>query len=340
VIEIRITQAHGAGGKLMEELISKVLLPNITFKSAGEVGLEELDDGASISIGEKEIVVTTDSHTVKPLFFPGGDIGKLAICGTINDLAVMGARAIAITNAMVIPEGFEIEKLEKIIRSMNKVAREEGIAIIAGDTKVMDKESLDGMIISTTGIGVAEKIIKDKGLSIGDKIIVTGTIGDHGVALLSFREGFGFETTLKSDVSPIWKMVKEALKVGGITAMKDPTRGGLAAVLNEWSSKNNLCIVIEEEKIPMREEVISASEMLGIDPYTVANEGKAIMAVEPEKAEEVLKAIRSTKLGKNAEIIGEVVNNEKYKGKVILKTVVGGERILEAPIGDPIPRVC
>ncbi len=340
MIEIRITQAHGAGGKLMNELINKVLLPNITYKSVGEVGLEELDDGATISLGTKEIVITTDAHTVKPLFFPGGDIGKLAICGTINDLAVMGAKPIAITDAIVIPEGFEIEKLEKIIVSMNEVARKEKVAIIAGDTKVVERGSLDSMIISTAGIGIADKVIKDSDLSIGDKIIATGTIGDHGIALLSFREGFGFETTLSSDVAAIWKMVEKALKVGGITAMKDPTRGGLAAVLNEWSSKNNVCIIIDEEKIPMREEVIAASEMLGIDPYTVANEGKAIIAVKPEKAEEVLKAVRASELGKNAQIIGEVIINKKYKGKVILKTVVGGERILEAPIGDPIPRVC
>lgn len=337
---MKITLAHGAGGELMNQLISQVIVAHIKNRSAGGVGLDELDDGASIPVGDKEIVISTDAHTIKPIFFPGGDIGRLAVCGTINDVAMMGAKPVAITSAIVVEEGFLSEDLEKIISSMDEIARAANIAIIAGDTKVMERGALDKIVITTTGVGIAEKgrVVKDSGLQDGDKIILTGSIGDHGIALMSFREGFGFETTLQSDIAPLWSMVEKALAVGGITAMKDPTRGGLASALNEWAKKNNLGIVVQENKIPLKKEVVAASEMLGIDPLTVANEGKAIIAVKPEKAEEVLEAVRETKLGKDAQIIGEVTNN--YNKKVILKTVVGGRRIMQPPIGDPVPRVC
>ncbi|MDI6655486.1 MAG: hydrogenase expression/formation protein HypE, partial [Candidatus Hydrothermarchaeota archaeon] len=245
---MEITLAHGAGGELMNQLISQVIIAHIKNRSAGGVGLDELDDGASIPIGDKEIVISTDAHTIKPIFFPGGDIGKLAVCGTINDVAMMGAMPLAIASAIVIEEGFLSEELEKIIRSMDEVATTEDISITTGDTKVMEKGALDKIIITTTGIGIAERgrIIKDSGLSDGDKIILTGSIGDHGIALMSFREGFGFETTLQSDVAPLWSMVEKILAVGGITAMKDPTRGGLAAALNEWARKSNFGIIVRE----------------------------------------------------------------------------------------------
>ncbi len=337
---MEITLAHGAGGELMNQLISQVIIAHIKNRSAGGVGLDELDDGASIPIGDKEIVISTDAHTIKPIFFPGGDIGKLAVCGTINDVAMMGARPLAIASAIVVEEGFLSEELEKIIRSMDEVASAENIAIITGDTKVMEKGALDKIVITTTGIGIAERgrIIKDSGLSDGDKIILTGSIGDHGIALMSFREGFGFETTLQSDIAPLWSMVEKILAVGGITAMKDPTRGGLAAALNEWARKSNFGIIVREDKIPLKREVLAASEMLGIDPFTVANEGKAIIGVKPEKAEKILQLIKSMKLGKDAQIIGEVT--DRYNGKVILETVIGGRRIMQPPIGDPVPRVC
>lgn len=337
---MKITLAHGAGGELMNQLIAQAIVANIKNRSAGVVGLDDLDDGATITVGDKEIVISTDAHTVKPIFFPGGDIGRLAVCGTINDVSVMGAKPLAIASAIVVEEGFLSEELEKIIRSMNEVAVSENISIITGDTKVMEKGAIDKIVVTTTGIGIAErdKIVKDSGLRDGDKIILTGSVGDHGIALMSFREGFGFETTLQSDVAPLWSMIEKALAVGGITAMKDPTRGGLAAALNEWARKNNLGIVVQENKIPLKKEVIAASEMLGIDPFTVANEGKAVIGVKPEKAEEVLEAIKKTKIGKDAQIIGEVVNN--YNGKVILETLVGGRRIMQLPIGDPVPRVC
>ncbi len=204
----------------------------------------------------------------------------------------------------------------------------------------MQRGKLDKIVINTTGIGIAErgKVINDSHLSPGDKIILSGTVGDHGVSLLSFREGFGFETSLCSDVAPLWHMVEKALKVGGITAMRDPTRGGLAATLNDFARKSNTGVMIHEDKIPLKPEVEAASRMLGIDPYTVANEGKAVIGVKAGKAEEVLDVLRSTKHGKNAEIIGEAI--DKYKGKVILETIVGGKRIMEPPVGDPVPRVC
>jgi hydrogenase expression/formation protein HypE len=212
--------------------------------------------------------------------------------------------------------------------------------VITGDTKVMQKGKLDRIVMNTTGIGIAEKgkVIRDGNLSPGDVIILTGTIGDHGVSLLSFREGFGFETTLCSDVAPLWSLVERVLSVGGIKAMRDPTRGGLSATLNDWARKSNTCITVSEEKIPVRPEVAAASRMLGIDPYTVANEGKAVIGVQKDKAEEVLEAIRSTDAGKNARIIGEVT--DRYSGRVILETIVGGKRIMEPPVGDPVPRVC
>jgi len=335
---MKITLGHGAGGELMEELISKVILANTQKGKIGAVGLGALDDGASITLGGKEVVITTDAHTVTPLFFPGGDIGKLAICGTVNDVAMMGAKPVALASAFVIEEGFDTENLEKIVKSMDIAARESGVSIIAGDTKVMEKGAIDKIVITTTGVGIAEEVIQDANLKAGDKIILTGTVGDHGIALMSFRESFGFETTLESDVASLWGMIEKALDVGGISAMKDPTRGGLAAALNDWAKKNGLGIVVREDKIPLKKEVIAASEMLGLDPFTVANEGKAIIAVNAGKAEEILKIIKSSELGKDAQIIGEVTNDRP--GKVILKTVVGGKRIMEPPLGDPVPRVC
>ncbi|MBU2560436.1 hydrogenase expression/formation protein HypE [archaeon] len=335
---MKITLGHGGGGELMGELISKVILANTTFRKVGAVGLEALDDGASITVGGKEIVLTTDAHTVTPLFFPGGDIGRLAVCGTVNDIAMMGARPVALASAFVIEEGFDTEDLERIVKSMDAAAKESGVSIIAGDLKVMERGAIDKIVITTTGVGIADEVVRDANLKVGDKIILTGTVGDHGIALMSFREGFGFETTLKSDVAPLWGMIKLALEAGGISAMKDPTRGGLAAALNDWAKKNNLGILAQEARIPLKKEVVAASEMLGLDPYQVANEGKAIIAVSADKADEVLKIIKSTELGKDAQIIGEVTKERPCK--VILETIVGGKRIMEPPIGDPVPRVC
>ncbi|MBI5680645.1 MAG: hydrogenase expression/formation protein HypE [Methanobacterium sp.] len=336
---MKISMAHGAGGEMMQSLISDIILNNIKNKNVnGGIGLGELDDGATIPFGDYEIVISTDSHTVDPLFFPGGDIGKLSVTGTVNDVAVMGAKPLAIANAMVISEGFTSDEFEKIIKSMDEACTEAGVALVTGDTKVMEHDKLDKIVISTTGIGIAKKgeITSDSGLEIGNKIILTGSVGDHGIALMSYREGFGFETDLKSDIAPVVEMTEAAQKIGGIKAMKDPTRGGIANALNELASKSRVGMMIYEDKIPVKEQVHAASEMLGIDPFEVANEGKVVMGVEAENAEEILQAIRKTKYGKEAQIIGEVTDDKH----VIMETSLGGKRILEAPIADPVPRVC
>jgi hydrogenase expression/formation protein HypE len=339
VNSMKIGMSHGAGGEVMQGLISDIILNNITNKRVdGGVGLDDLDDGASIPLGDYEIVISTDGHTVDPLFFPGGDIGRISIAGTVNDVAVMGAKPLAIANAMIIREGFPGEDLETIIKSMDEVCLETGVSIITGDTKVMEQGKLDQMVIATTGIGIAKRgeVKRDSGLEVGNKIILSGSVGDHGMALMAYREGFGFETDLKSDVAPVWEMVETALDIGGVTALKDPTRGGLANAVNELASKSGVGLMLEEDQIPLKEQVKAVSEMLGIDPFEVANEGKVVMGVKPENAEEILKAIRKTKYGSEAQIIGEVTEGNH----VLMETSLGGKRILEAPIADPVPRVC
>lgn len=337
---MRITMNHGAGGEVMGQLIHGSILKNITQGDAGGVTLSELDDGGSFPLGDHEVVISADAHIVSPIFFPGGDIGKLAVCGTANDLAVMGARPHVMADTLIIEEGFEVDDLDKILRSMNHEAENLGVSIIAGDTKVAERGAVDGIAVTTVGIGLAKKgeVVRDCGIKVGDRIIVTGTLGDHGMALMAHREGIGFETSLTSDVASIWHMVEKALDIGGVSAMKDPTRGGLSGVLNDWVVKNDLGIIIHEDQVPLKEEVKAVSGMLGLDPFTVACEGKAVMAVRGDKAEAVLDALRSTGIGRNAMIIGEAAPD--YPGKVILDTAVGGKRIMEAPIGDPVPRVC
>lgn len=332
---------HGGGGTAMNELLSRVLAPHFTLRRVqGGIGLDEMDDGATVPLGDLELVLTIDSHTVDPIFFPGGDIGRLAVAGTVNDLAVMGARPMAIADAIVVEEGFPLDDLKRIARSMDEAAVEAGVAIVGGDFKVMPRGKVDRAVITTCGLGIARRgqVLRDCGLRPGDLIIVTGTVGDHGIALASVREGLGFETELRSDVAPIWDVVEAALKVGGITAAKDPTRGGLAAALNEMASKSRVGIRVWEEAIPIREEVRAASEMLGLDPLEVTCEGRAILGVERGVAEEVLKAVRSTKHGASAAIIGEAV--AERPGFVVLETRVGGRRVIEPPVGEPIPRVC
>ena len=334
----RISLAHGAGGAEMMRLIKEVILREFSLTRAGEVGLQELDDGATISLGDKTLVLTTDSHTVKPLFFPGGDIGRLAVAGTINDLAVMGAKPLALASAVVLEEGFPIEDLKRICRSMDETAQEVGVPLITGDTKVMEGRALDGAVITTTGIGLAQKLVQDRGLRPGDKIIFTGTIGDHGLTILAHREGIELETDLVSDVAPIWETVQAALEAGEVTAMKDPTRGGVAGALNEMASKAGVGILLWESEIPISPAVQAASELLGVDPLQITNEGKAVLGVSPESCDEVLKAVRRTKYGKNARVVGEAVRD--HPGEVMIETSVGGRRLLEVPMGDPAPRIC
>ncbi len=266
-----------------------------------------------------------------PLFFPGGDIGRISAAGTINDVSVMGAKPLAISNAIIMQEGFPIADLDRIMKSLNETCEEVDVAVITGDTKVMEQGKIDGIVMVTTGIGIAKKgeIIRDSTLEVGDKIIVTGSLGYfNGISLMSFREGFGFETDLKSDTAPMWNVVKKALDVGGVTAMKDPTRGGFANAINEMASKSGKGVLLHQEAIPIKKEVHAVSEMLGIDPFEVANEGKVVMGVKADKAEEVLEAIKTEEYGKDAAIIGEVIEGDY----VVVETPIGGERILEAPI--------
>ncbi|TET19468.1 hydrogenase expression/formation protein HypE [Candidatus Bathyarchaeota archaeon] len=346
----QITMAHGAGGTIMNDLIRDYVLKYLGGSSA-EVPLEALDDAAVIG----DIVLKSDSHVVKPIFFPGGDIGRLAVAGTVNDIAVMGAEPIALSCGFVLEEGLSMVEFEKILESMNETCREAGIYIITGDTKVVEKGALGGCIINTSGIGkrnealernIAEvkkhrsfdaQWILDSNLREGDKIIVSGTVGDHGLAVLSSQEGYDFGSQITSDVAPLNKLIMRLLNVGGILAMKDPTRGGLSNTLSELSEKSKVGIMVNEEKIPVRGDVRAACEMLGIDPLEVGNEGKVVIGVIPQKAEEVLAALKETKQGREAQIVGEVT---KEFDEVVLKTAVGGKRILAPPIGDPIPRIC
>ncbi len=336
----KINMVHGAGGEVMQSMISDIILGNISKTSVnGGIGLEALDDSATIPLDDEHVVVTTiDSHTVQPLFFPGGDIGRIAAAGTLNDVAVMGVKPVSLSNAMVISEGFERSDLSTIIKSMNYTCEEVDAAIVTGDTKVIDSDKLDSMIITTAGIGIGtkEQVVTDCGLEVGDKVIITGSVGDHGMAIMSKREGFGYETELKSDVAPVWNMIDAAQKVGKITAMKDPTRGGIANALNEMATKASVGMLLDEEKIPVKQEVEAVSEMLGIDPFEVANEGKVVMGVKADTAEDVVEAIRKTKYGKDAQIIGEVTEGKR----VIMETLIGGERLIEPPMADPVPRVC
>jgi len=334
---MRITRMHGAGGKVMQDLIKNTILGNLENTSVnGGIGLKDLDDASTIPIGDKEIVFTVDGHTVKPIFFPGGDIGRLSVCGTVNDLSVMGAKPLAISLSLILPEGFDIEKLDRIMKSINEACKEANVSVITGDTKV---SNVDDNIISSAGIGIVDtgKAIRDCGMKEGDTIIVSGNIGEHGMAILLTREGFDFETDLKSDVAPLNELIHKVLDEGiEVHAMKDPTRGGLADSLNEMAEKSGLGITIYEDKIPISDEVQSIADALGIDPLTVANEGKVVMAVKKDDAERALEILRSHPLGKNAQIIGEVTS--EYNG-VLMETIVG-KRIIDTPIGDPIPRVC
>jgi hydrogenase expression/formation protein HypE len=331
---MKVNLMHGAGGEVMGELLQT--LTRFTHNNAGGIGLEALDDGAVIPISGQNIVFTTDSHVVKPIFFPGGDIGRIAVCGTVNDLAMMGGRPIALSCGMIIEEGFLIEDLERIVNSMDAALGEAGASLVTGDTKVLEKGAIDGIAINTAGIGVVETPIRDSGLQVGDCIIVSGTIGDHGIAILSHREGFDLGEQIRSDVAPLWTLVERAMEVADIHAMKDPTRGGFANAINEMAHKSGVQVRITEEDLPLRRNVRSAADMLGIDPLEVANEGKVIMGVAPGAADEVLKALRTHPYGKDAAIVGVV----REGSNVIMDTTIGGERFIESPIGDPVPRVC
>ena len=337
--------SHGAGGLKMDQLLKFIndRLSLTCVKSGSDnIGVDSFDDGAVIAKANfvgKDLVVSTDAHTVDPIFFPGGDIGKLAICGTLNDVLMMGAKTIALTSSIVIEEGFTTSDLSKILNSMNEENVLNKVPIIAGDTKVVPKGTLDKIMITTTGIGVrvTDNPILDSNTQVDDKIIVTGAIGSHGIALLSFRKGIEFETDLKSDVKSLNSLLLPLLPNYNIHTLKDPTRGGLASALNEIASKSGVDIRVQQEKIPFEPAVISASELLGLDPLEITCEGQAIICVPSDEAESLLNQLKMHPLGKNAAIIGTAVEGE---GKVFLETISGGIRRLQKPVGELIPRVC
>ncbi len=332
----KITLAHGSGGKLTHELIRHLFLPKFNNDA-----LSLLGDSALLQLNGMRLAFTTDSYVVKPIFFPGGDIGKLAVCGTINDLAVVGARPMFLSAGFIIEEGFEMSLLEKVVNSMKETAAFTGVNIVTGDTKVVEYGSADGLYINTCGIGIVDDGINlsTSLIEIGDKIIISGTIGDHGLAVLSERENLGFNPSIRSDCAPLSGMISRIITSGAnIKFMRDPTRGGLATTLNEIVNGQKYGILIEEQNIPINDGVRALCEILGYDPLYIANEGKVVIVVSADDAVRVRDALREDDLGKDAEIIGEVISEPQ--GKVCLKTVIGGTRIVDMLVGDQLPRIC
>ncbi len=336
----RITLRYGAGGRAMRALIKDVFLRGFGEVAIDGIGLSAMDDGAAFRIGSRWLVLTTDSHVIKPLFFPGGDIGRLAVAGTVNDLAMMGAtEVLGLTCSVVIEDGFPRAELERIQASMQETCREAGATIVTGDTKVMGKGELDGLILNTAGVALTDRVVTDAGLRPGDRILVTGTVGDHGMAVMSARHHFDLEGDLRSDVAPLNGLVRTALEVGGeaVVALKDPTRGGVASALHEMAEKSSVAIVLDEPSVPVTEVVRAAAEILGIDPLHIANEGKALIGVQPQAAERVLAALKAHPLGRNAALIGTCITDRP--GFVILDTGFG-RRLLAELEGEPLPRIC
>ena len=334
----KIGMNHGAGGRAMRRLIEEVFLPGFAAPEGG-VGLPQMDDGAVLPLGDgRFLVLTTDSHVIQPIFFPGGDIGRLSICGTVNDLAMMGGtEVLGLTSAIILEEGFPRADLETILASMQEACREAGASIVTGDTKVMGHGELDRIVLNTAGTAITDRYVTDRGLLPGDLLIVTGTIGDHGLAVLARREGLELEGDLRSDVAPLNGLVRLALRAGEVVAMKDPTRGGLASALHEMAVKSGVGILLEEAAVPRSAAVRAASELLGIDPLHVANEGKAVIGVRPEAAGKVLAALKSHPLGRDAAIVGRAI--AEHRGSLLLDTGFG-LRLVAEPEGEPLPRIC
>lgn len=338
-VDEHITLKYGAGGGAMRALIEQIFAAGFGDVHGG-IGLSAMDDGAALPLGDRFLVITTDAHVVQPIVFPGGDIGRLAVCGTVNDLAMMGAtEPLALACAVILEDGFPRADLERIWASMRDACTEAGTTIVTGDTKVMRHGELDRIAITTTGIGIASRVIPDSGLRPGDRILVTGTVGDHGLAILATRGELALETALVSDVAPLNKMIRRALAVGGtgLVAMKDATRGGLASALHEMAEKSGVGVILDERSIPIREEVRAAGELLGIDPLVVANEGKAVIGLRPDIADAVLDAIRAHPLGRDAAIIGECI--DERAGSVVVDTGYG-RRLLSEAEGELLPRIC
>ena len=340
VADERILMKHGAGGRAMRRLIEEVMTQGLAAQlRPGDSGLDAMDDGAALRVGDKWLVITTDSHVVHPIFFPGGDIGRLAVSGTVNDLAMMGAtEVLGLTCAVVIEEGFSRQDLVRIQASMRETAAEASAPIVTGDTKVMGRGELDGIILNTTGVALTDHVVTDAGLRAGDVLILTGPIGDHGFAVMAARHGLALQGNLRSDVAPLNGMIRTVLAEarGSVVAMKDPTRGGVASVVHEMASKARLTIVLDETAIPVTDEARAAGELLGIDPLHVASEGKAVIGVRPDAAERVLSILRAHPLGRGAAIVGRTVEG---RPSVLLDTGVG-RRLLMEPEGEPLPRIC
>ncbi|WP_456393427.1 hydrogenase expression/formation protein HypE [Persephonella sp.] len=330
----QILLSHGGGGEETQKLIKELF-----FRYFSNPILERMEDAAVLETGRK-IAFTTDSFTVSPIFFKGGNIGKLAVAGTVNDIAMMGAKPLYMSCSFIIEEGLPFEELEEIVKSMAEEMEKSGVKIVTGDTKVVPRGSADKIFINTTGIGeIIYEGISASNLKEGDVIIVSGTMGDHGACIMAQREGIELEGELSSDCATLWPLVENLINANiTIKAMRDPTRGGLAAVLNEWAEQSAIGIEVEEEKIPIKEEVQGMCELLGLEPLSLANEGKLIVAVPEEEAEKAVEALRKHPLGKDAQIIGKVVSD--HRGRVVLKSSYGSKRILEPPAGELLPRIC
>jgi len=333
----RILLAHGGGGQLMGELIRHHILPR--FKNDT---LAELGDSAKLNLTSKSVCFTTDSYVVKPLFFNGGDIGKLAVCGTVNDLAVTGSKPVALALSLIIEEGFEFDLLEKILDSISEQARQNDVNIVTGDIKTIEAGAIDKIFINTAGLGVrlpGVDLRMDK-IAVGDKIIISGTIGDHGMTIISQREDIKFQSSLKSDCAGLAGLTCQILEnTNGVKFMRDPTRGGLAATLNEISRATGLSIEIREADIPVKPAVQAAADMLGFDVLNIANEGKFVAVVSPESADNCLSICKNHTLGKDSKIIGEIVQTRDVP-TVELITKIGGRRIVQMPYGRELPRIC
>jgi hydrogenase expression/formation protein HypE len=329
--------AHGGGGSLSQMLIERMFAS--TFANEW---LDPLHDGAVIEVPGGRMAVSTDSFVISPLFFPGGDIGSLAVHGTINDVAMCGAKPLAITVGMVIEEGLPMEDLWRIVSSIKKAADEAGVAVATGDTKVVDRGKGDGIFINTTGVGTVppDVDIRPERIQPGDRVIVSGTIADHGIAVMSVREGLEFETALESDTASLNGLVEAILNAGGddVHVLRDPTRGGVASATNEIAKSANQGIRLIEADLPMKDQVRAACEILGFDPLYVANEGKCLAIVAPGSADAVLEAMQSHPLGADAVFIGEVV--DEHPGKVFLKSTIGGNRVVDMLSGEQLPRIC
>ncbi|HTW90016.1 MAG TPA: hydrogenase expression/formation protein HypE [Candidatus Binataceae bacterium] len=336
----QIVLGHGSGGKLSAELIEKVFVSR--FRNAT---LEKMDDQAVLAIGGARVAFTTDSFVVTPIFFPGGDIGTLAVNGTVNDLAMGGAKPLYLAAAFILEEGLPASDLARVVDSMAQSAQNAGVQFVTGDTKVVNRGKGDKVFITTTGIGLVDRgtqLSADRARP-GDKILLSGTIGDHGITILSQREGLEFESTLASDCAPLYGLVSTMLdaapgQIQGFRVMRDPTRGGVATVLNEIAGRSAVGMMLRENQIPVRDPVRGACEMLGLDPLYVANEGKLVAIVAPEIADAVLASMKKHPLGAESCIIGQVV--EQPAGMVLMKTSVGGTRVVDVLFGEQLPRIC